>query len=64
VDSSDPHGRLLEEPVYLVDLQVVDGQIPSLVGLRTHIVFNNNAAPVAHHWTRNLRQLFMRQLDV
>jgi putative peptide zinc metalloprotease protein len=64
VDRSDPKGLLLEEPVYLVDLQLEDGAIPPLVGLRTHVLFEQDATPAAYQWSQSLRQLLMRRLDV
>jgi len=64
VDRSDPKGLLLQEPVYLVDLDLEDAQIPPLVGLRTHVLFERASSPVAQQWSRSLRQLFMRRLDV
>ena len=64
IDRSDPKGLLLEEPVYLVDLELKGGAIPPLVGLRTHVLFEQDAKPVAQQWSRRLRQLVMRRLDV
>jgi putative peptide zinc metalloprotease protein len=64
VDQSDPNGLLLEEPVYLVDLDLVDANIPPLVGMRTHVLFEQVPMPMAVQWAQGLRQMLMRRLDV
>jgi len=64
VERSDPKGLLLQDPVYLVDLDLEGADIPPLVGLRTHVLFEQASSPAAHQWSRSLRQLLMRRLDV
>lgn len=64
VDRDDPRGLVLEEPVYLVDVDLADASLPQLVGLPTQVRFAQPRAPIAEQWSRSLRRLVLRQIDV
>lgn len=64
IDPRDETGRTSFEKVFLFDLELPANVHPAGVGSRIHVRFAHGWEPVGFRLYRNLRQLFLSQLDV
>lgn len=61
---NDPNGLKTLERVFLVDLRLPTGAMPSAFGERVHVRFHHGFEPLAWQGLRRLRQLFLSRFSV
>ncbi len=61
-DPADETGLQVLEPVILVDLTLPASTLQR-VGSRAWVRFDHGAEPIAHRWTRRLRQVFLDKVE-
>ena len=64
IDPRDESGLQALEKYFLVELELAPGSVFSNVGGRAYVRFELGSSPLAAQWFRQLRQLFLRRLDV
>lgn len=65
-DPQDPDGLQTLSPILEVDVELesMTSEIDKYIGGRIYAKFNHEKKPMAQHWYRSLRQLFLSQFDV
>ena len=64
VDPADPEGLQTLEPVFQLDLTLVESRSIREIGGRAYVLFDHGAEPLAAQAYRGLRRLFLRELGV
>jgi putative peptide zinc metalloprotease protein len=64
VDPADPEGLQTLEPVFQLDLSLVQSRSIREIGGRAHVRFDHGSEPLAAQAYRGLRRLFLRELGV
>jgi putative peptide zinc metalloprotease protein len=64
VDPADPEGLQTLEPVFQLDLSLVQSRSIREIGGRVHVRFDHGSEPLAAQAYRGLRRLFLRELGV
>jgi len=64
VDPADPEGLQTLEPVFQLDLSLLQSRSIREIGGRAHVRFDHGSEPLAAQAYRGLRRLFLRELGV
>ncbi len=64
VSPDDPDGLHTLEKVFQFDIRLEETPEDNFIGGRVYAKFNHGKQPLAHHFYRSLRQLFLRKFDV
>jgi putative peptide zinc metalloprotease protein len=64
VDPSSSNGRIINEKVFLIDLELTTINKHAPLGTRAYIRIHHGSEPLAIQWYRSIRQAFLRQLNV
>ncbi len=64
INPDDPDGLQTLEKVFQFDIRLEELPEISFVGGRVYAKFNHRKRPLAHHFYRSLRQLFLRKFNV
>jgi putative peptide zinc metalloprotease protein len=61
---TDPDGTLLNQEVFLVDLELDTAINPGRIGERAQVLFDHGREVLADQWGRSLRLLFLKRFSV
>ncbi len=64
ISPNDPDGLHTLEKVFQFDIRLEEMPEENFIGGRVYAKFNHGKQPLAHHFYRSLRQLFLRKFDV
>jgi len=64
VDPSDPSGTKTMEKVFQVELALPPSERTFYIGSRVHVYIRHDKQPLLQQWSRSLKQLFLKRINV